>query len=51
MREQIQLNQNWCFVQKDVGRPETLPLDWEKVDLPHTWNAVDGQDGSGSYDR
>ena len=35
MREQIQLNQNWCFVQKDVGRPETLPLDWEKVDLPH----------------
>lgn len=24
---------------------------WEKVTLPHTWNAFDGQDGGGDYRR
>jgi beta-galactosidase len=24
---------------------------WETVALPHTWNALDGQDGGGDYDR
>ena len=24
---------------------------WEKVDLPHTWNAKDGQDGGNDYYR
>lgn len=45
------LNQDWRFIQKDAGLPDTLPNDWEKIDLPHTWNAVDGHDGNGSYDR
>ena len=26
-------------------------LEGERVHLPHSWNAVDGQDGNGSYDR
>lgn len=51
MRNIISLNKDWRFIRKDVGLPETFPEDWEKVDLPHTWNAVDGHDGKGSYDR
>ena len=51
MRNLIHLNQDWRFIQKDVGLPDHLPADWRKVDLPHTWNEIDGHDGNGSYDR
>lgn len=51
MRNVINLNKNWKFIQQDAGLPETLPADWQTIDLPHSWNAVDGQDGNGSYDR
>lgn len=51
MRKIINMNENWRFIQKDAGLPDRLPKEWELVDLPHTWNAVDGHDGNGSYDR
>ena len=51
MREVIDINKNWKFMQQDVGLPETYPDSWTNVDLPHTWNAVDGHDGNGSYNR
>ncbi|MCI8799892.1 MAG: glycoside hydrolase family 2 protein [Lachnospiraceae bacterium] len=51
MRKIINLNQNWRFIREDAGLPEMLPLEWQAVDLPHTWNAVDGHDGNGSYYR
>lgn len=51
MRNIIQLNEDWKFVRQDAGLPETYPADWADVDLPHTWNAVDGHDGNGSYER
>ncbi|MCD8118942.1 MAG: glycoside hydrolase family 2 protein [Lachnospiraceae bacterium] len=51
MRKIINLNCDWKFVQQDVGLPVEFPADWETVCLPHTWNAVDGHDGNGSYDR
>ena len=51
MRKTINLNENWKFVQQDAGLPAAYPCDWENVDLPHTWNAVDGHDGNGSYNR
>lgn len=51
MRKIINLNQGWKFIQQDSGLPETLPAGWQNVDLPHTWNAVDGHDGNGSYAR
>lgn len=50
MRAVINLNQGWKFIQKDAGLPASLPEDWQDINLPHTWNAVDGQDGTG-YDR
>lgn len=51
MRNVQNLNDNWKFIQKDAGLPQTLPADWQDVNLPHCWNAVDGHDGNGSYDR
>lgn len=51
MRKINSLNQGWRFIRGDVGLPVALPEHWQKVDLPHTWNAVDGMDGNGSYYR
>ena len=51
MRNIINLNEGWKFFKENVKLPETLPENWQDVDLPHTWNAVDGHDGNGSYDR
>lgn len=51
MRNIINLNECWQFVKENVGLPESLPTDWTQINLPHTWNAVDGHDGNGSYDR
>ncbi len=51
MRKIVNLNQNWKFIQEDAGLPMDYPEEWETVQLPHTWNAVDGNDGNGAYDR
>lgn len=51
MRNVMNLNQDWRFIKKDAGLPEAMPADWDRIDLPHTWNAIDGHDGNGSYDR
>ena len=52
MRNVININDGWKFIRQDVGSaPAVLPADWEDVTLPHTWNAVDGMDGNGSYYR
>lgn len=51
MREIICLNSNWKFTRQDAGLPAHYPGEWEDIVLPHTWNAVDGHDGKGSYYR
>ena len=51
MRQVININEGWKFIREDAGLPAALPADWCDVDLPHTWNAVDGCDGNGSYYR
>ncbi len=48
MRTIINLNTGWLFTKTG---PETPASDWEAVNLPHTWNAVDGQDGGNDYHR
>ena len=45
MREIISLNENWTLSFPKGERPA------QQVTLPHTWNAVDGMDGNGSYLR
>lgn len=51
MRNVINLNANWKFIQENAGLPAEYPADWQTVQLPHSWNAVDGNDGNGAYDR
>lgn len=50
MRTILNFNDNWLF-SKTESIPDTLPLSWEQVTLPHTWNAEDGQDGGNDYWR
>ncbi|MCH4206901.1 MAG: hypothetical protein LKF79_00870 [Solobacterium sp.] len=50
MRNRINLNDSWQFIKEDAGLPSSIPA-WTSVNLPHTWNAVDGNDGNGNYYR
>ena len=50
MRTIINLNQNWSFA-KTAEIPAQLNPEWELVNVPHSWNAVDGQDGGADYFR
>ena len=43
MRERTYLKEEWVFYGPDGVA--------EMVDLPHTWNAKDGQDGGNDYWR
>jgi len=51
MREIININKGWLFSKTARSVPKTIPSDWENVDLPHTWNGTDGQDGGNDYYR
>ena len=44
----------WKFTRENPKDAESLNLNdayWHKINLPHTWNALDGQDGGGDYYR
>jgi beta-galactosidase len=48
VRRQIDLNTGWRFHKGDAraaDRPAFDDSGWDAVDVPHTWNASDGQDG------
>ena len=51
MRNIVNINGNWKFVKEDVGFEQAIKEKGEVINLPHTWNAVDGQDGGGDYYR
>lgn len=56
MRNIICMNSDWRFIREDVGvnAAAAKVIDaafGEKIDLPHTWNADDGQDGGNDYYR
>ncbi len=51
MRTVIPFNQKWAFSKEADSLPETMPDRWVWVDLPHTWNGIDGQDGGNDYYR
>ena len=50
MRTKINWNGGWYFSKSDKV-PENFSQLWTPVTLPHTWNAVDGQDGGNDYWR
>ena len=49
------LSEGWKFALKSSGSGfERIGFDdagWDTVRIPHTWNALDGQDGGGNYVR
>ena len=45
MRKILPINDNWLFSKLSAGEAA------ETVTLPHTWNALDGQDGGNDYYR
>jgi len=51
MREILNLNKQWAFTKEATAVPTAIDDTWEALDLPHSWNAVDGQDGGNDYFR
>ena len=49
MRKIININENGLFV-KDSSEIASVEVG-EKVNLPHTWNAIDGMDGGSDFFR
>ncbi|PWU18169.1 MAG: hypothetical protein C5B50_09690 [Verrucomicrobia bacterium] len=50
-RADILLNTGWRFIQQDVPGAQTNGFNdssWTPVNLPHTWDITDGQDGPGT---
>lgn len=51
MREIFNINEKWAFTKDAAEVPATMPEKWYWVTLPHTWNAIDGQDGGNDFYR
>ena len=51
MRQIINLNRKWAFSKAATAIPTEIDQKWDFVNLPHTWNAIDGQDGENDYFR
>ena len=51
MRQIYNFNTKWGFSKEAVEAPKTMPERWNWVNLPHTWNNIDGQDGGNDLYR
>ena len=51
MRQIISLNRKWAFTKEALANPAALPEVKYWVNVPHTWNNIDGQDGAGDFYR
>ncbi len=45
------INQNWLFSINEVQKDDIKHHQWMTLDLPHTWNNLDGEDGHDDYQR
>jgi beta-galactosidase len=53
-RADMVLDSNWRFIRQDVTGAQNSNYDdsaWSVINLPHTWNNLDGQDGGNNYYR
>lgn len=54
-REVVPLSAGWRFALQPaagaLSAPEFDDRGWQTVNLPHTWNAIDGEDGGNNYVR
>ena len=51
MRKVLSLNSSWSFTKVNVGFENLHNSELEAVNVPHTWNNLDGQDGGADYYR
>ena len=51
MREILNINRKWAFSKEATAVPTAIDKKWNFVNLPHSWNAIDGQDGDSDYYR
>jgi beta-galactosidase len=53
-RVDLMVDDNWRFIRRDIAgaqAPEFDDSSWTNLNLPHTWNNMDGQDGVKNYYR
>ena len=51
MRQVYNWNYKWAFTKEGTQVPKNIDKNWNWVNLPHTWNNIDGQDGGNDYYR
>lgn len=51
MREIQNINEKWAFTKEAAEIPAVMPEKWYWVNLPHSWNEIDGQDGGNDFYR
>lgn len=54
LREDYLINDNWFYLEENIASPDLLYSavnEWEKVNLPHTWNKSDALDAAPGYRR
>ena len=51
MRNIVNFNHKWAFAKGVNTVPAEICPEWNWVNLPHSWNAIDGQDGGNDYYR
>ena len=51
MRTVLNLNRKWAFSKMADAIPTAIDNKWDFVNIPHCWNAIDGQDGDNDYFR
>jgi beta-galactosidase len=53
-RADVNLDESWRFIRADAAGAQEPGFDdasWESINIPHTWNNLDGQDGGTNYYR
>ncbi|MBI9015226.1 MAG: DUF4982 domain-containing protein [Clostridiales bacterium] len=45
------ISEGWLFTKSEVDVKNPEMTDAEAINIPHTWNALDGQDGGNDYHR
>jgi len=51
MRTVKNINDNWKFTKENADVSKAICCEAEHINLPHTWNNIDGQDGGNDYYR
>lgn len=51
MRRTVNLNEGWKCVKARTTDVDILEKNGEEINVPHTWNNIDGQDGGNDYFR